>query len=263
MRTKRDIPQPDRLYSVLNRTISATDLLSAEEERALAFDESDEARDRLILSHLPLVKSIAFSFNGCGVDVKDIFDQGVVGLIKSVDRYEPARGRLSTFARHFILGEILSYLNKQRTLVYLPRSLQRSVNEFHRVCRSLGEGTTDDEIAVAMKCPIETVRYFRECSECTAESLEAPLTDSDADLLLSSTLGSVDPGFAEVETRILVAQLLAHLSSVEREVIRLRYGFNGEDKMSLRAVGKRFGKSHEWVAKVEKTALAKMRKRAK
>ena len=253
MRTKRDTSQPDRLYLALNRTISATVLLSAEEERALALDESDEARDRLIVSHLPLVKSIAFNFNGCGVDVKDIFDQGVVGLIKSVDGYEPARGRLATFARHFILGEILCYINKQRTLVHLPSSLQRSVNKFRRVCRHLEEGATDDEIAVAMKCPVETVRYFRECSECTAESLDVPL---------SSPLGSVDPGFAEVETRILVGQLLAHLSPVEREVIVLRYGCNGEDKMSLRAVGKRFGKSHEWVAKVEKAALAKMRKRA-
>ena len=74
MRTQRDASQPCLLYSALNRFISKTVLLSVEEERTLALNKSAEARDRLILSHLPLVKSIAFNFNGCGIDVKDLFN---------------------------------------------------------------------------------------------------------------------------------------------------------------------------------------------
>ena len=78
--------------------------------------------------------------------------------------------------------------------------------------------------------------------------------------MLADTVGSIDPGFAKIETRLLVEQLLSQLSEVEREVIRLRYGFDDGVEMSLRAVGKRLGRSHDWVAKVQKAALAKMRK---
>ena len=101
MGTKRAISQPYRLYASLNRFISATVLLSAEEECSLACDKSPEARNRLILSQLRLVKSIAFRFRDYGVDVKDCFDQGVVGLIKAIDKYNPNRGRLATFAHRF------------------------------------------------------------------------------------------------------------------------------------------------------------------
>ena len=262
MRTKRDISQPDRLYISLNRLISATILLSAEEECALALNKSAEARERLILSHLPLVRSIASSFKDYGVDMNDLFDQGAIGLIKAVDRYEPTGGRLSTFARHFILGEILCYLNKNQKLLHLPSPLQRAVNKFCRTLRQLGEGATDAEIAAAMNLSEREVPFLRECAEYTVESLDAPLADSADAPMLADTVGSIDPGFAEVETRVSVEQLLSQLTEVEREVIHLRYGFYDGGEMSLRAVGKQLGKSHEWVSKVEKAALAKMHKHA-
>lgn len=263
MRTQRDSSQPYLLYSALNRRISAVVLLSVEEEHALAFNESVEARDRLILSHLPLVKSIAFNFKDCGIDVEDLFNQGVIGLIKAVDRYKPTRGRLSTFARHFILGEILYYLNKNQQFMHLPSPLRRAVNKFCRMRKQIGEGATDADIVAAMDLAVNEVTFFRECAEYIIESLDAPVVDSEEALMLGETVGGIDPGFAEVEVRVSVAQLLSHLSRVEREVIRCRYGIDGGVEMSLRAIGKRFGKSHEWVSKVEKAALAKMRKCAK
>ena len=262
MRTKLDISQPHRLYASLNRFISATVLLSAEEECALALDESVEARNRLILSQLRLVKSIAFRFRNYGVDVKDCFDQGVVGLIKAVDRYNPNRGRLATFAHHFILGEILCYLNKNRKFLHLPSPLRRAVNKFCRMRRQLGEGATDADIAAVMDLRVDKVSFLRECAEYRIESLDVSLADSEDAVTLGVTVGSIDPGFAEIETRVSVEQLLSHLSEVEREVIRLRYGLDDGVEMSLRAVGKHFGKSYEWVSKVEKAALAKMRQHA-
>ena len=260
MRTKRDISQPDRLYASLNRFIATTVLLSAEEEHALVCDGSPEARDRLILSHLPLVKSIAFRFKDYGVDVKDCFNQGVVGLIKAIDKYDPIRGRLATFAHHFILGEILCYLNKNQKFLHLPSPLRRTVNQFCRALRQLGEGATNADIAAAMNLSEGEVSFLRECAEYTVENLDAPLSDSEDALMLVDTVGSIDLGFAEIETRVSVEQLLSQLSEMEREVIRSRYGFDDGVEMSLRAVGKRLGRSHDWVAKVEKAALAKMHK---
>ena len=260
MRTKLDTSQPGRLYASLNRFISATVLLSAKEECALALDKSVEARDRLILSHLPLVKSIAFNFKDYGIDMKDLFDQGVIGLIKAVDRYKPTRGRLAAFAHHFILGEILCYLNKNQKLLHLPSPLRRAVNKFCQIRKRLGEGATDADIAAAMNLSDGEISFLRECAEYTVESLDVPLADSENAPMLVDTVGSIDPGFAEVETRVSVEQLLSQLSEMECEVIRLRYGLDGGVEMSLRAVGERVGKSHEWVSKVEKAALAKMRR---
>ena len=262
MRNKLDFSQLHQLYPELERLISSTPILSLEEEDACALRGTDEARERLVLSHLRLVKSIAFGFIGCGVDVTDLFGQGVIGLIKSVDQYLPSRGRLATFARHFILGEILCYLNKAQTLFHFPSPLRRSVNKFRRISRKLGQGATDTEIAAAMECSIEHVRCFRECSEQTFESLDAPLTDSEEALTLSDTLGSIDPGFAEVDVKLTVDQLLSQLSPIAREVICLRHGLNGPP-LSLRVVGDRFGRSHEWVSKIEKAAMMKLRKHAK
>ena len=260
MRTQRDLSQPDRLYASLNRLIFQAVLLSAEEEHALARDDSPEARDRLILSHLPLVKLIAFRFRDYGIDVKDCFNQGVVGLIKAIDRYDPIRGRLATFAHHFIIGEILCYLNTNQKLLHLPSPLRRAVNRFCRTRRQLGEGATDADIAAVMDLLVDKVSFLRECAECMIESLNAPLEDSEDTVTLGDTVGSIDLGFAEIETRVSVEQLLSYLSEVECEVMRLRYGLDDGVEMSLRAVGKHFGKSHEWVAKVQKAALAKMRK---
>ena len=261
MRNKLDFSQPHQLYPECERLISSTPMLSLEEEQACALQGTDEARERLVLSHLRFVKSMAFGFAGCGVDVKDLFSQGVIGLIQSVDQYLPSRGRLATFARHFILGEILCYLNKAQTLFHLPTPLRRSVNKFRRISRKLGEGATDTEIAAAMECSIEHVRCFRECSEQTFESLDAPLTDSEDALTLSDILGNIDPGFAEVDVKLTVDQLLSRLTSLQREVISLRHGLDGPP-LTLRAIGDRFGKSHVWVSQVEKAAMMKLRKHA-
>lgn len=262
MRTQRDLSAPGRLYDFLNHSIAATVLLSVEEEHALACAASSEARARLILSHLPLVKSIAFRFKGYGLDIKDCFDQGVVGLIAAVDKYDPTCGRLATFAHRFILGEILCYLNKNRKLLHLPESLRRAVNRFCRTLQQLGDGATDTDIAAAMDVKVQQIPFLRECAEYAVESLDAALADSEDARTLADTIGSIDPGFDAIENRILVGQLMSHLSETEREVIQLRYGLNGATQMSYRSIAQHLKRSCGWIVKVEKVALAKMRKHA-
>lgn len=261
MRTRVDNPSVNELYAETERHIAVTPLLSVEAEQACARKCTAEARLRLIESHMPLVKSIAFGFKGCGVDVKDLFQQGMLGLCKAVDKYQPGRGRLGAFARHFISGEILCCLNKEQTLFHLPSPLRRSVNKFHRVCRQLGQGATDEAIATAMGCDVAHVPCFRECAEHRFESLDAPVGDEDDAETLGETIGELDPRIAEVDAKLTVQQLLSKLSPTERDVIRLRYGFEGAP-LSLRKVGARFNRSHQWVAKVERAAIAKLRKHA-
>ena len=260
MNTKRHVHYSHQLYSKLDHLIASTPMLSLEEEKVCALRDTDTARERLVLSHLRLVKSIAFRFTSSDVDVKDIFSQGIIGLLKAIDKYAPSKGRLATFARYHVLGEILCYLRKAQTPFFLPDPLRRSINRFSRVSRTLGAGATDAEIAAKMGCAVEQVSCFREYLSQHFEDLDAPLCNSDTEVLtLSDTIGSVDPGFAEVEAKLTVAQLLSKLLPVEGEVLRLHYGLSGSP-LSLREIGVRFGKSHMWVSKIEKAALVKLRK---
>ena len=102
------------------------------------------------------------------------------------------------------------YINIYQKLLHLPSSLRRAVNKFCRTRRQLGEGATDADIAAEMNLSDNEVAFLRECAEYAVESLDAPLEDSEDNTTLADTVGSIDPGFAEIETRVSVEQLLCH-----------------------------------------------------
>ncbi len=138
-----------QLDAATERLISSYPLLAAEEEQTLAREGSDEARDKLVVSNLRLVKSIVLKFKGCGLEATDLFSAGVTGLVKVVAEYRPSRGRLATFARHHIRGEILNYIDISRTAFHIPDPLQRQVNQYRAACQKQGEAATDADIAEA------------------------------------------------------------------------------------------------------------------
>ena len=102
-----------------------------------------------------------------------------------------------------------------KRLEHFPSPLRRSVNKFHRVCRQLGQGATDEAIATAMGCDVAHVPCFRECAEHRFESLDAPVGDEDDAETLGETIGELDPRIAEVDTKLTVQQLLSKLSPTE------------------------------------------------
>ena len=121
------------------RLISSYLPLTPEEEQHLAQNGSDESRDKLVESNLRLVKSIVLKFSGCGFEASDLFMAGVTGPVKAVAHYVPSQGRLATFARHHIRGEILDSINTSRTSFHVPNPLRRQVNQYRDARQKLGD----------------------------------------------------------------------------------------------------------------------------
>ena len=252
-----------RLSPVIERLISAYPLLKYEDEQRLGRDGSNDARDLLVLSNLRLVKAIVNTFKGCGIEPDDLFSEGVKGLVKAAKKYMPDKGKFASYAHHTIRGEIMEYIDKNRTLTHVPKTLRKEVNLFRRILEELDSAATDTSIAEEIGCSLEKIRSLRVCSEQSVHSLGVPLTgedDNPESITVLETLWTDDVGFADVETAADLATLLSHLPSVEAEVLRLRWGINEPEPLSLRAVAARFGKGKTWVGDIEKAALNKLRK---
>lgn len=249
-----------QLSPAVEQLISGYPLLSAEEEQALARDGSAAARDELILCNLRLVKSIVLQFSGCGLEPDDLFSEGEVALIKAVDRYEPTRGRLATYARHRIRGKIMDYIDKYRTLVHVPKPLRKQVNQFRSALETLGGSAADEEIAAVMDCSLKELQEIRCCSEQYTESLEAPVvTDTAQEVPFAEAIGTDDADIAAVDHRQLLEFALSFVKPEEAEVLRLRSGIGGGKEMSVREVAEVVGRSKSWVSNTEHAALEKIR----
>ena len=256
-----------RLSPAIERLISGYPLLHPDEEQQLAHDGSDNALDLLVLSNLRLVKAIVNTFKGCGVESDDLFSEGVKGLVKAAKKYVPDKGRFATYAHHRVRGEIMDYIDKNRTRIHVPKPLRKEVNVFRQALEKLGVGATDTTIAEEIDCSLEKIRSLRVCSEQSVDSLSVSLVDADEDpghngenVIFLETLWSNDIGFADVETAVDLSNLLSHLSSLEAEVLRLRWGINETEPLSLRAVAARLRKGRTWVWDTERSALNKLRR---
>lgn len=249
-----------RLDSATEQLISSYPLLTAEEEQALAYDSSDKARDKLVVSNLRLVKSIVLKFSGCGLEAADLFSAGVTGLVKAVAEYLPSRGRLATFARHHIRGEIFNCIDTFRTSFHIPEPLRRQVNQYRAACQKQGAAATDISIAKALGWRIEVVQYVRECSEHQQiSSLDTLQSDTDSDIMLTEFFAVGSKDLAAFETSYDLAVYLARVPHREAEVLRLRWGIGVPDPLSVRAVAERLGMSWSSVSRVEHDALEKLR----
>lgn len=257
-----DIPH---LSPAIERLISSYPLLSAEEERSLARDGSEAAREELILCNLRLVKSIVLQFSGCGLELDDLFSEGEVALIRAVDKFNPSRGRLATYASHRIRGRIMDYIDKHRTLVHVPKPLRQQVNRFRRMLDSLGGSVSDERMAAVLDCSLKEVQEIHRCSAQRTESLDAPVgTDADEeDITLAECVGTHDADIAAVEARQELDFFLARLKPEEAEVIRLQWGIGGAPPMSVREIAEVVGYGKSWVSETSSAAMKKMKQLAR
>lgn len=253
-----------QLDAATERLISSYPKLTVEEEQHLARDGSDQAREKLIGSNLRLVKFIVSKFSGCGIEAAALFSAGVTGLVKAVEKYVPARGRLATFARHSIRGEILNHLNTYRTAFHVPDALRRQVNQYRAVCQKLGDAALETDIASELGWRVEEVQSVRECSEHQQmASLDVSQADSDKDIRLGETLAMDSKAIAEFEIAHDVAVYLAQVSRLEAEVMRFRWGIGVTAPLSVRAVAEVLGMSRSSVSRMEHDTLQKLRKLAR
>jgi RNA polymerase primary sigma factor len=243
-------------------------LLTAAEEIELAqrIERGDlEAKERMINSNLRLVVSQARRYQGHGLSLEDLIQEGMLGLIRAVEKFDWRRGfKFSTYGILWIRQAIQRGLqNHGRTIRVPVHVAQRQVKVRKlesELSTRLGRGPTDDELAAVADLPVEEVVELRELNRALT-SLDQPVGD-DGESSLGDLLASDRPEpveqveLADRERR--VSQVVASLPETEREVIRLRFGLAGEQPRTLRQTGKELGITTERARQLEEQGLRRL-----
>jgi len=258
---------PLKLYL---REIRKTPLLTPEEEIELAkrIEQGDkEAREKMIRANLRLVVSIARRYAYLGMPLLDLVEEGNLGLIKAVEKYDYRKGyRFSTYASWWIRQSITRALANQGKLVrvpiYMTELLQKYKKVVNELTQSLGRAPRLREIAKAMKLPVEKVKELRRMSQVPA-SLDMPISDEGVgqllDLIKPEGDLSTDKDIDEMIQRERVAHLVENLSPREATILKLRFGLEDGVPRTLEETGKYLGLTRERIRQIEAAALRKLR----
>jgi len=227
------------------------------------------AKDRFIRANLRLVVKIAMDYKDFGLPLLDLISEGNIGLVKAVERFDPRKGgKLSTYAAWWIKQSIKRALANQSKTIRLPVHLVDKISKMRRTAMALteelGREPTDEEIAIEMQIPTSKVAHLKSVSVRPA-SLDAPVGDESDSATFGEIVGdenAVNP-FENLREKNLNADLRAMVDSLDKreaEIIRLRFGLDGKDELTLEEVGKRFNVTRERIRQLEYLALTKMRK---
>jgi RNA polymerase primary sigma factor len=258
----------DALQLFLNE-IGRYPLLTAKEEVELAkrVERGDpEAKERMINSNLRLVVSIAKRYQGHGLSLLDLIQEGIIGLIRAVEKFDWRRGyKFSTYATWWIRQAVQrGVANKAREIripVHIVEREQKIARAERELTTRLGRAPEEAEIAKAAKLPLRQVREVREAARAVT-SLDRPVGEEGGASLGELTAGeSAGP---EEEVTVSLAEdtlrrAVSELPERERDVLKLRYGMNGDvEPASLEEIGRRLGLTRERVRQIEATALERL-----
>jgi RNA polymerase primary sigma factor len=257
----------DALQLFLNE-IRRYPLLTAADEVRLAkrIEKGDPvAKEQMINSNLRLVVSIAKKYQGQDLQLLDLIQEGILGLIRAAEKFDWRRGyKFSTYATFWIRQAIQRGIaNKART-IRIPVHIGQRERKIARASRELqiklGRDPTDEEIAAATELPMDQIEEARDTVR-TITSLDRPVGE-EGDAALGDLLPSDEPEPSEeVDVSLRKDALhsaLEHLPERERNVVKLRYGINGDEPTPLRETGRRLGLSPERVRQIEGEALRRL-----
>lgn len=261
------IDDPVRMYL---KEIGKIPLLTAEEEVELAkrMEQGDtEAKRKLIESNLRLVVSIAKKYIGRGMLFLDLIQEGNLGLIRAVEKFDYRKGyKFSTYATWWIRQAITRAIADQARTIRIPVHMVETINKVLRVSRQLvqelGREPTIEEIAKAIDMPPEKVEEILKVAQ-EPVSLETPIGEEEdshlGDFIEAKDIPSPADAAAKQLLREQLEAVLNTLSKREREVLKLRFGLEDGRPSTLEEVGKRFGVTRERIRQIEAKALRKLR----
>src|SRR6056297_922381 len=261
------IDDPVRMYL---KEIGKVDLLTAEEEVDLAkrMEQGDmEAKRQLVEANLRLVVSIAKRYVGRGMLFLDLIQEGNLGLIKAVEKFDYRKGyKFSTYATWWIRQAITRSIADQSRTIRIPVHMVETINKLIRVSRQLlqdkGREPTDDEIAEEMGLTAKKVREIKKISQ-EPVSLETPIGEEEDSHLVDFIEDEDAPAPASAATFILLREqldsVLDTLTDREKRILELRFGIEDGRSRTLEEVGKEFDVTRERIRQIEAKALRKLR----
>lgn len=243
-------------------------LLTAEEEVELAqrIERGDlRAKEQMVNSNLRLVVSIARKYQGAEMPLLDLIQEGILGLIRATEKFDYRKGfKFSTYATFWIRESIQRAIANRARTIRIPVHIGQRERKIGRAARELiarlGREPTDDELAAAAELDVREIREARAAARVVT-SLDRPVGEEE-NTTLGALLPSDERGPAEdVEIalrREALRNALDRLPEPEREVVKLRYGIDGDDPTPLTEAGRRLGMSADKVRQLERRALAEL-----
>lgn len=255
------------------RQIEDIPLLTPEEELSLAVEvqshneTSKHARERMIRSNLRLVISIAKRYSNMGLSFSDLVEEGNIGLMRAVEKFNPERGyRFSTYASWWIKQAIMRALSNQGKTIRIPVYMYDIISKWRRVrdglTQKLNRPPTRKEISKIMQVPVQKIKEIENIAG-RPSSLNAPVSlDGTAeliDLIEDDSSHRPDSEIAEALKSERIQALLDRLDEREKKILTLRFGLESSDTHTLEEVAQQFGITRERVRQIEFAALKKVR----
>jgi len=258
---------PVRMYL---KEIGKVSLLTADEERELAIrmeQGDEEAKKKLCESNLRLVVSIAKRYLNRGLSFLDLIQEGNLGLIKAVDKFDYTKGyKFSTYATWWIRQAITRSIADQARTIRIPVHMVETINKLIRISRQLlqeyGREPTSEEIAKEMGITVEKVREIKKISQDPV-SLETPIGEEEdshlGDFIPDDDVPAPVDAAAYSMLKEQLMEVLDTLSDREKKVLMLRFGLEDGRPRTLEEVGKEFNVTRERIRQIEAKALRKLR----
>ncbi|MCL4180114.1 MAG: sigma-70 family RNA polymerase sigma factor [Verrucomicrobia bacterium] len=261
----------DTAIKLYLREIGQVRLLTPQEEVELAarIKRGDKkAREQMIKANLRLVVKIARDYEGLGLPLLDLISEGNIGLMKAVERFDPAKGgKLSTYGAWWIKQSIKRALANQSKTIRLPVHLVDRISRMRRVAmrlhEELGREPTDEELGEELGMTASRVGQLRTAAIRPA-SLDAPIGDDDSNTFAEVVQDeNAETPYQQLEGKTVTAMLqemVTKLDPREATILRFRFGLDGGTEKTLEEVGQKFGVTRERVRQIQNIALAKLRR---
>jgi RNA polymerase primary sigma factor len=251
------------------REINQTALLSAQEERELAYrihDGDVEARDHLVRANLRLVVNIARSYVGKGLSLQDLVEEGNLGLLRAAEGFDPSMNtRFSTYASYWIKQSMKRAIVNTAKIIRIPTYMVELLGKWRKTAArlqdKLGRTPTPEEIGRALSLPKRQVGIIKKALRLSATTPPGDQEEggwSIEEAVLDTRRPTPDQEIGDAEHRRFVLSLLDKMDQREATVLRMRFGLDDEQPNTLQEIGERLGLTRERVRQIETEALHKL-----